>query len=69
MLGSREFDPVRVGFRTHGYQGFEFRSHRRGDSNAGHEYAAGRTSQPDGKRLPALTEAERWDLVEYLKTL
>lgn len=69
MVGSREFDPVKVGFRTEGYDGFEFRSFRRGDSNAGHEYAAGRTPQPDGERLPPLTEAQRWDLVEYLKTL
>jgi len=69
MVGSRAFDPVKVGFRTEGYEGFEFRALRRGDSNAGHEYAAGRTPQPDGERLPPLTEAQRWDLVEYLKTI
>jgi len=69
MVGSREFDPVRVGFRTEGYEGFRFRTLRRGDLNTGHEYAAGRTAQPDGEVLPALNEQQRWDLLEYLKTL
>ncbi len=69
MVGSREFDPVRVGFRSEGYDGFLFRAYRVGDLNTGHEYASGRTAQPDGTLLPALTEQQRWDLVEYLKTL
>src|SRR5690606_12840576 len=69
MVGSREFDPVRVGFRTEGYDGFLFRTHRVGDLNSGHEYGAGRTAQPDGTILPALTEQQRSDLVEYMKTL
>lgn len=69
QVGSREFDPVKVGFRTQGYEGFLFRASRRGDLNGGHEYGAGRTPQPDGKVLPALNEQQRWDLVEYLKTL
>lgn len=68
-VGSREFDPVRVGFRTDGYEGFLFRTTRRGDLNSGHEYGAGRTPQADGRVLPALNEQQRWDLVEYLKTL
>ncbi len=37
--------------------------------NDGHEYAAGRTPQPNGEILPAMTEEERWQLVEYMKTL
>lgn len=69
MVGSREFDPVKVGFRTEGYDGFLFKAIRRGDLNSGHEYAAGRTAQPDGRILPALNEQQRWDLVEFLKTL
>lgn len=69
QVGSREFDPARVGFRTEGYEGFLFRTTRRGDLNSGHEYGAGRTPQPDGVVLPALSEQQRWDLVEYLKTL
>ncbi len=57
-VGAREFDPVKVGFRHEGYDGFEFRTDLRGNSNAGHEY-----------RACAMTDDERWDLIEYLKTL
>ena len=69
MVGSREFDPDKVGYRTKGYDGFEFNNDQRGNWNTGHEYAAGKTAQPDGTVLPTLTEDERWALVEYLKTL
>lgn len=69
MVGSREFDPVRVGFRSEGYDGFVFRTQDVGDLNSGHEYASGRTPQPDGRVLPALTDQQRWDLVEFMKTL
>lgn len=69
MVGSREFDPVRVGFSSTGYQGFLFDTRIRGNSNAGHEYAAGRTAQADGTRLAALTPLERKALLEYLKSL
>ncbi len=69
MVGSREFDPVKVGFRSEGYDGFKFTTFRLGDKNTGHEYGAGRTPQMDGTLLPALSEEERWDLIEYIKTL
>ena len=69
FVGSREFDPVKVGFRSEGYEGFEFKATRVGDMNGGHEYGAGRTPQMDGTQLPALTSEERWDLIEYIKTL
>ncbi|WP_230390656.1 di-heme-cytochrome C peroxidase [Reinekea sp. G2M2-21] len=68
-VGSREFDPVKVGFRTEGYDGFEFKALRTGDLNSGHEYAAGKTEQLNGEILPALTKEERLDLLEFLKTL
>jgi hypothetical protein len=68
MVGSREFDPVKVGFRTDGYNGFKYIVSTTvsdgktiaipGNSNAGHEYFT-RT----------LTDEQRWDLVEYLKSL
>ncbi|WP_437961773.1 di-heme-cytochrome C peroxidase [Sorangium sp. So ce119] len=67
-LGSTEFDPKRVGPRVEPFQGgFEFVTDRPGNSNAGHEYRDG----PRGKGVigPALTDAERWELIEYLKTL
>lgn len=61
-VGSREFDPVRVGFATTPVAGsFRFRTTDDegrpipGNSNAGHDYGT------------ALTEDQRWQLIEYLK--
>ena len=69
-VGRREFDPVNVGFKLDSFSGgFQFRTHDEkgqpipGNSNAGHEYGTGR----DG--LPALTDDQRRQLVEYLKSL
>jgi hypothetical protein len=62
-VGSRVFDPVNVGFRTDAQEFFEFRTRAAdgepipGNSNAGHEFGA------------RLTDQQRWQLVEYLKTL
>ena len=68
-VGSREFDPEKVGFVSDNKAGFKFRTHRLGDMNTGHEYGAGKTPQLNGKKLPALTHDERMDLIEYIKTL
>lgn len=67
-VGSVEFDPVKVGYRSDpeapgGSFVFRVRDEATGEpipgnSNAGHDYGTG-----------ALTDAERMDLVEYLKTL
>ncbi len=59
-VGSRELDVKKVGFR-HGeneYPGFPFDTSLPSNSNAGHEY---------GTR--ALSDEDRWDLVEYMKSL
>lgn len=69
VVGSREFDPVNVGLRSSGYEGFVFDTTKAGNSNAGHEYTSGGTPQPNGITLPALNGEQRLDLVEYLKTL
>ena len=69
MVGSREFDPVKVGYKTEGYEGFLFKTGFRGNQNTGHEYAAGKTPQRDGSLPPALNHEQRMDLVEYLKAL
>ena len=69
QVGSREFDPVKVGLASSGYKGFTFITSFEGNSNAGHEYAAGRTPQPNGETPRALTKEERQDLLEYLKRL
>lgn len=68
-VGSREFDPLKIGFKSAGYEGSTFTTHRVGDYNRGHEYAAGKTKQADGSLLPALNEEQRWQLVEFIKTL
>lgn len=69
FVGSREFDPKKVGFRYTGYKGFKFQTGIPGNSNSGHEYAAGRTPQQDGKILTVLCRSDRMALLEYLKTL
>ncbi len=58
FVGKREFDPVKVGFESDGPDGFRFTTIQRGNKNTGHEYGAG-----------SLSETERWELIEYLKTL
>ncbi len=69
VVGKREFDPVKVGFISAGYDGFVFDTRFDGNSNLGHEYASGRTLQPDGSLPPALDKTQRLALLEYLKTL
>ncbi|WP_062060112.1 di-heme-cytochrome C peroxidase [Cellvibrio sp. OA-2007] len=68
-VGSREFDPVKVGLRTEGYEGFTFKADKRGDYNSGHEYGTANAPAVNGVKMEPLTEEERWDLVEYIKTL
>jgi len=75
-LGRREFDPAHVGFRTEPFDGgFRFRTTDDqgrpipGNSNAGHEYGTGKPKRAGGDDLPALTDEERWQLIEYLKSL
>jgi hypothetical protein len=58
MVGSREFDPEKVGLKSAGYNGFVFNTKLPGNSNAGHEYGT-----------KVLTKEDRLNLLEYLKTL
>jgi hypothetical protein len=60
MVGSRELDTTKVGFKSglNDYKGFLFDTTLPANSNAGHEY---------GTR--AMSDPGRWDLVEYLKSL
>ena len=69
MVGSREFDPVKMGFKSEGYEGFLFKTDQRGNLNTGHEYAAGKTPRADGKVLPPLRKDQRMALIEFIKTL
>jgi len=69
LVGSRTFDTKKVGFKSEGYNGFVFDTSKSGNSNKGHEYAAGKTALPNGKTLDPLTESQRLELLEYLKSL
>ena len=69
VVGSRRFDAKRVGFVYEGYDGFVYDTSIEGNFNTGHEYAAGNTALSNGQTLTPLTEEQRWDLIEYLKTL
>lgn len=63
-LSSWEFDPKNVGYVDKATDnGFLFDTSLLGNGNMGHEYGTGYYDKP------ALTEDERWALVEYLKTL
>jgi hypothetical protein len=57
QVGSREFDPQKVGLKSSGYNGFTFDTSRQGNSNAGHTYGT------------ELDKEQRLDLLEYLKSL
>jgi cytochrome c5 len=66
-VGSREFDPKNVGFTTAQFSGgFLYRTDQPGNSNAGHEF---RNGSGKGVIGPELSDAERWAIIEYLKTL
>jgi mono/diheme cytochrome c family protein len=66
--GGREFDPRRVGFDTSEAPGRTLLDTTLpGNSNRGHEFRDG--PRGDGAIGPALTDEQRWDLLEYLKTL
>jgi len=69
MVGSRELDTEKVGFKSQGYKGFEFDTRKSSNSNHGHEYAAGNTLLPNGQVLPPLGKKARMALLEYLKSL
>jgi len=57
QVGSREFDPEKVGLKSSGYNGFTFDTSHRANSNAGHTYGT------------ELDKEKRLDLLEYLKSL
>jgi mono/diheme cytochrome c family protein len=60
-VGTREYDPVKVGYVTRPDapgNAFAFTASGNGNSNEGHDYNVGK-----------LTDEERWALIEYMKTL
>jgi len=63
-----EFDPVKVGIDTTcGPGAFQVDTALLGNSNAGHSFQNG--PRGGGVIGPLLTDEQRWDLVEYLKSI
>ncbi len=66
--GSRRFDPEKVGIENDCRDGdFRLDTGLAGNHNGGHEFADG--PRDNGVIGPALSETERLDLIEYLKSL
>ncbi len=65
ILGSRLYDPIKVGFsmdqpdQSNEYTPYLFDTSIKGNANTGHNYGTG----------DAITDEQRWQLVEYMKTL
>jgi len=71
-LGSREYDPVKLGYKSDPIAGgFEFDTSIRGNSNRGHEFRKDYDKNKEIKGVigPALSVDDRKALIEYLKTL
>jgi hypothetical protein len=67
-LGSKDFDPVKLGLSTGALEGVsEFDVSKPGNSNAGHEFNDG----PKGHGIIGrkLTQEERMEIIEYFKTM
>jgi hypothetical protein len=67
-LGSKQYDPVKLGLNTDSLEGAaEFRTELPGNSNAEHEFNDG----PKGNGVIGrkLSPEERTEIIEYLKTL
>ena len=70
-LGSRAFDPVKVGFSTECSEGlFELDTAIDGNRNTGHEFAGEPGDKPKRKGVIGrrLEPDERWALIEFLKS-
>jgi mono/diheme cytochrome c family protein len=69
-LGSREYDPVHVGYQTGGdfYGAFRFDTSLRGNSNSGHEFNFN-NGAGQGIIGPLLAPEERLAIIEFLKSM
>src|SRR5712692_840860 len=68
FLGNKQYDPVKLGLNTDPLKGAsEFRTDVPGNSNAGHEFNDG--PKRNGVIGRKLSEEERMQIIEYLKTL
>ncbi len=72
-LGHREYDPMKLGYRTDRLSGgFEYDTSVRGNTNTGHEFNDGyKPGGPNRKGLigPRLSPDDRKALIEFLKSM
>lgn len=69
-VGSRKFDPVKVGYESSLYPGgFKFDVRKPGNSNRGHEFNGDGKVKGNGIIGRLLPPDDRWALIEYLKSL
>ncbi|MEM7018665.1 MAG: di-heme-cytochrome C peroxidase, partial [Pseudomonadota bacterium] len=69
-VGSREFDPINVGFDTGAFEGgFTFDTSLPGNLNTGHSGPLYTQAKGEDDAWRDFTETERLALVEYMKTL
>ena len=67
-LGSKQFDPVKVGYDTSELKGgYLYETKNTGNANSGHEFKDG--PRGNGVIGPSLSAADRWALIEYLKSI
>jgi hypothetical protein len=67
-LGSRQFDPVKVGYDTSELKGgYFFETKNPGNANTGHKFKDGPRTK--GVIGPSLSPDDRWALIEYLKSI
>lgn len=66
MAGSLEYDPVKLGFRGGTWQ---FDTSLPGNSNRGHEFRGDGRKPGNGIVGRALSDTERYEIIEFLKTL
>lgn len=68
-IGSREFDPVHLGFSNEAVEGaFKYDTTLKGNSNRGHEFREA-PAGTNGVIGPSLTREDRLNIIEYLKVL
>jgi hypothetical protein len=68
-IGSREFDPVHLGFTNDEVEGaFRYDTSEKGNHNLGHEFREA-PAGTEGVIGPLLTAEQRLDIIEYLKVL
>jgi cytochrome c peroxidase len=68
-VGAREFDPNKVGFKSDGYDGTTYLTDlQRGNHNTGHDKYC-RPNEAPSASGDCLTDEQRWQLIEYLRSL